>query len=89
MHPIHGRVVLSRRFAGLTVQEYSNEPFAPWSGRRDSIIIKAVSQSLGSSEVAPAPAVAAVDALPVVDLVINFDIELVTGEFAVVVKFSC
>src|SRR5580704_5420600 len=43
----------------------------------DSVVIEAVAQGQRSRKVAPAPAVAAADAIPVVDLVVYLNVELV------------
>jgi hypothetical protein len=93
VYPIHGRVVCPDSSRVESPGIFERAVLRRSRAVRDSVIIKSVSQSLRSGEVGPAPAVAAVDALLIVDLVVNLDVELVirrtrcTGEI-VVVEFS-
>ena len=42
----------------------------------DSVIVEAVAQRQRSCEIVPAPAIAAINVVPVVDLMVDLDVEL-------------
>ena len=77
MHPVDGRVAGpdNPRVHGPGI--FERAVLRQGHTACDSVIIEAVAQGERSGEVAPAAAVAAADAVPVVDLVVYLYVELV------------